>query len=110
MSSPDHYDRRVDAGRIRHTVALTLRHPEGSEQESAFLEAAAALANIEGVEAFEVLRQVGTKNDFRFGISMEFADRQAYDAYNAHPAHVRFVEERWAAEVSDFLELDYAAL
>jgi hypothetical protein len=40
---------------------------------------------------------------------MEFADRAAYDGYNEHPDHLRFVEERWLAEVSDFLELDYAA-
>jgi hypothetical protein len=40
---------------------------------------------------------------------MEFADRSAYELYNSHPAHVRFVGERWQSEVSDFLELDYAA-
>jgi hypothetical protein len=40
---------------------------------------------------------------------MEFADRAAYEGYNAHPDHVRFVRERWLAEVSDFLELDYEA-
>jgi len=41
---------------------------------------------------------------------MEFADRRAYDGYNGHPDHVRFVEERWLAEVSDFLELDYVEM
>jgi hypothetical protein len=40
---------------------------------------------------------------------MEFADRPAYDRYNGHPDHVRFVQERWSTEVSEFLELDYAA-
>ena len=45
----------------------------------------------------------------RFGISMEFADRAAYERYNEHPDHVRFVQERWLSEVSEFLELDYAA-
>jgi hypothetical protein len=50
------------------------------------------------------------KNGYRFGISMEFADRAAYEGYNEHPDHVRFVQERWLAEVSDFLELDYVAL
>ncbi len=64
---------------------------------------------IPGVEAFELLAEVSPKNGYRFAISMEFADRVAYDAYNAHPDHVRFVEERWLAEVSDFLELDYSA-
>ena len=41
---------------------------------------------------------------------MEFADQAAYDGYNEHPAHVRFVAERWVPEVSDFLELDYTTL
>ncbi len=39
----------------------------------------------------------------------EFADGAAYASYNEHPQHVSFVQERWLAEVSDFLELDYAA-
>ena len=55
------------------------------------------------------MREVSPKNGFSFGISMEFADEAAYAAYNAHPDHVRFVEQRWAAEVADFLEIDYAA-
>jgi hypothetical protein len=97
------------AGRIRHTVAFTLAHPEGSAAERDFLEAAERLAAIPGVEAFELLAEVSPKNGYRFGISMEFADRAAYDGYNEHPDHVRFVQERWLAEVSDFLELDYVA-
>ena len=75
----------------------------------AFLEAAAQLAAIPGVESFELLAEVSPKNGYRFGILMEFADRAAYDRYNEHPDHVRFVEERWGPEVSEFLELDYAA-
>ena len=99
----------MDEGRIRHTVAFTLVHPAGSEGERDFLDAAGRLAEIPGVEAFELLAEVSPKNDYRFGIAMEFADRRAYEGYNEHPAHVRFVEERWLSEVTDFLELDYAA-
>ena len=95
--------------RIRHTVSFTLVHPTGSEGESDFLEAAERLATIPGVERFELLAEVSPKNDYRFGISMEFADRRRYELYNDHPDHVRFVQERWLSEVSDFLELDYAA-
>ena len=62
------------------------------------------------MEAFELLAEVSPKNSYRFGISMEFADRAAYDGYNEHPDHVRFVQARWLAEVSDFLELYYAAV
>ncbi|MBA3844425.1 MAG: Dabb family protein [Actinobacteria bacterium] len=99
----------MDGHRIRHTVAFTLAHPPGSEAERDFLAAAEELAAIPGVELFELLAEVSPKNDYRFGISMEFADRAAYEGYNEHPAHVQFVQERWLAEVEDFLELDYTA-
>ena len=99
----------MDAERIRHTVSFTLVHPPGSDGERDFLQAAERLAAIPGVEAFEVLAEVSPKNAFRFGISMEFANGAAYDGYNAHPDHVRFVQDRWLSEVSDFLEIDYAA-
>ena len=96
-------------GRIRHTVVFTLAHPESSAAETAFLDGASALSAIAGVEAFQILRETSPKNAYRFGISMEFADQSAYDGYNAHPEHVRFVEQRWVPDVRDFLELDYAA-
>ena len=99
----------LSPGAIRHTVSFRLKHPEGSDAEAQFLEAAESLASIPGVEAFEVVREVSSKNDFRFGISMEFADQGAYERYNEHPDHVRFVQERWLAEVDDFLEIDYEA-
>ena len=97
------------AERIRHTVTFTLVHREGSAEERDFLDAAEQLATIPGVEAFELLAEISPKNVYRFGISMEFADRAAYERYNEHPDHVRFVQERWLSEVSEFLELDYAA-
>jgi hypothetical protein len=101
---------RLAAGRIRHTVVFTLSHPEGSSAESDFLAAAGALWAIPGVEEFEILRETSPKNEYRFGISMEFAGPAAYAAYNEHPDHVRFVQERWLAEVTDFLEVDYEPL
>jgi hypothetical protein len=97
-------------GRIRHTVSFTLVHPQGSDEEADFLAAAAGLADVvPGVEAFEVVREVSPKNDFVHGLSMEFADRAAYDVYNAHPQHVAFVRDRWTAEVTAFQEIDYEA-
>lgn len=95
---------------IRHTVVFSLKHPEGSAEERAFLDAAMVLAAIPGVEKFERLRQVSPKAHFAFGFSMEFADEAAYEAYNAHPDHVAFVRDRWLAEVSKFQEIDYVAL
>ncbi|WP_150307776.1 Dabb family protein [Planctomonas psychrotolerans] len=92
---------------IRHTVVFRLSHAEGSEEEAEFLETASSLRTIPGISNFEALRQVGAKNDYRFGLSMEFADQAAYDAYNEHPDHQAFVQNRWLPEVTDFLEIDY---
>ena len=100
----------LTAGRIRHGVVFTLEHAPGSPEEADFLTANAQLASIPGVEAFELMREVSPKNDYRFALTMEFADRAAYDAYNTHPDHVSFVSERWDNEVADFLELDSEAL
>jgi hypothetical protein len=100
----------LTAGRIRHSVAFTLAHPAGSPAEADFLATAGALAAIPGVEAFQILRETSPKNAYRFGISMEFAGPEAYAAYNEHPDHVRFVNDRWLPEVSDFLEVDYETL
>jgi hypothetical protein len=95
---------------IRHTVVFSLKHPAGSAEEGAFMQAAAALAAIPGVEKFEQLRQVSPKNDYAFGFSMEFADQTAYSGYNDHPDHVAFVRDRWVPEVERFLEIDYVPL
>ena len=95
---------------IRHTVLFRLIHPSGSPAEAAFLADASVLASIPGVTAFERLRQVSSKNPFTFGLSMEFADQAHYAGYNAHPAHVAFVRDRWIPEVAEFMEVDYMAL
>ncbi len=100
----------LNQGRIRHTVSFTLSHDPGSPEEADFLAANRRLAEIPGVESFEVVREVSPKNGFRFGCSMEFAGPDAYQAYNEHPDHVAFVRDRWEAEVKDFLEIDYEAL
>jgi hypothetical protein len=95
---------------IRHTVAFTLKHPAGSPSEHNFLETARKLADIPTVKNFEALRQTSKKNNFHFGLSMEFSCAEDYQFYNNHPDHVRFVQTRWIPEVSDFLELDYEPL
>ena len=98
------------AARVRHAVVFRLVHAPGSPEEADFLAAMAALERIDGVEAFELLREVSPKNDFAFGVTMEFADEAAYRAYDAHPDHVAFVGARWGSEVADFLEVDTVAL
>lgn len=95
---------------IRHTVVFRLKHPKGSEAERKFLADARILAAIPGVETFEQLRQVSSKNEFDFGFSMEFSGEAAYQGYNDHPDHVAFVRDRWVPEVEAFLEIDYTPL
>ncbi len=92
---------------IRHTVTFKLKHERGSSEESSFLEAAKSLANLPTVQNFECLKQIGKKNNFDFGLSMEFVDMAAYEAYNNHQEHVSFVNNRWIPEVLDFIEIDY---
>ena len=92
---------------IRHTVVFALHHPKGSMEEQSFLHEAKKLANIPGVQKFECLRQIGKKNNFDLGISMEFENQSQYDAYSNHPDHVRFVQQHWLKHVKDFLEIDY---
>jgi Stress responsive A/B Barrel Domain len=95
---------------IQHTVVFKLKHEQGSVQERAFLDATAVLARIEGVEDFQVLRQVGTKNDYSFGLSMLFKNQDTYQYYNDHPDHVQFVESIWIPQVESFMEIDYERL
>jgi hypothetical protein len=96
-----------DTSRIRHTVVFTLKHPKGSAEEQDFFKALMKLAAIPGVENFECMKQISRKNDFEYGLSMEFANQQAYDKYNNNPEHVAFVQKRWLSEVENFMELDF---
>jgi hypothetical protein len=93
--------------RIRHMAVFTLKHPAGSAAEKDFLNAIAKLANIPVVENFQVLKEVSPKNPYTYGVSMEFANRQAYEQYNNNPAHVTFVQTRWQKEVKKFMEIDF---
>jgi hypothetical protein len=95
---------------IRHTVTFKLIHPKNSPEEKAFLNAIVKLAAIPGVQNLELLKQTSKKNNFDYGLSMEFENAKAYDDYNRHADHVAFVKTRWIPEVSDFLELDYEKL
>lgn len=95
---------------IRHTVVFKLKHAAGSRAEKDFLREGGKLAAIPTVRNFESLRQVSRKNIYDFGFSMEFASQQDYQTYNEHPDHVRFVQNRWIPEVSDFMEIDYEPL
>ncbi|OMF37802.1 stress responsive protein [Paenibacillus sp. FSL H8-0548] len=94
---------------ILHSVIFSLKHEKGSEAESQFLEdGKRILTSIPTVVNFQVYKQTSVKNDYDHGFAMEFANQADYDAYNEHPLHVQFVNERWVTEVEKFLEIDYA--
>ncbi len=95
---------------IQHTVVFRLVHAAGSEEERDFLTTARReLTSIPGVEQFTIHRQVSSKSDLTWQFSMVFASQEIYDAYNVHPAHVGFVDERWVPEVAAFQEYDFVA-
>ena len=95
---------------IRHSVILTLYSSLSPSEKMQFFAAVAELKRIPGVQNFEVLKQISSKNPFQFGISMEFESQEAYDFYSNHSQHVVFVEKYWAACVEAFLEIDYQKL
>ena len=89
---------------IQHTVVFRLNTDADADH---FFTRTRKLAVIRGVKDFEVLRQVGQKNDFTHGLSMYFDDQSAYDRYNDHPDHLAFVNDVWLPNVADFIEIDY---
>ncbi|WP_020602604.1 Dabb family protein [Spirosoma spitsbergense] len=95
---------------IRHTVVFKLKNPPASPETNDFFTAARKLAAIPGVRNFECLKQISPKNNFDFGLSMEFDNATLYEQYNHHPDHVHFVQTYWAKNVDDFLEIDYEPL
>ena len=95
---------------MEHTVTFRLIHAPGSPEEAEFLNAAAELAAIPGVQDFQVRRQTSSKNPHTFGISMRFVTHSQYLDYCEHPAHVDFVQQRWLSEVADFQEADFEPL
>ena len=96
---------------IEHTVVFRIAHAQGSNEEAVFLaHARTELAGIPGVDEFTINRQVSPKSDLDLQFSMRFVDDDAYQAYNQHPIHVAFVEQRWTSEVVEFQEYDFVTL
>jgi hypothetical protein len=96
---------------IQHTVVFRLVHAPGSAEEREFVETGRrTLTAIPGVTEFAVNQQVSPKSDLTHQFTMVFADQDAYDAYNSHPAHVDFVQSRWMPEVEAFQEYDFTRL
>ncbi len=108
-SNPNALSQRAPA-MIEHTVTFRLKHAPDSKAEASFLKAAAELASIPGVRDFQLRRQTSPKNSHSFGIAMGFDSPADYQAYNEHPLHVDFVQQRWIDEVIEFQEADFEPL
>ena len=99
---------QLKKGYIQHTVQFNLKWDEGSPEAVKFLQdGQRILSALPMVHNFAALHQVGTKNDYKYYFTMVFDSREAYEAYNNHPNHVKFVSERWETEVTNFLEADF---
>jgi|LauGreDrversion4_2_1035121.scaffolds.fasta_scaffold371853_2 hypothetical protein len=91
---------------IRHAGIFNFKPTVSESQKHEFFVALKALEEINGVEKMEVSRQTSTKNKFKYGFSMEFANNEIYQAYSIHPQHDAFVKDFFIPLVEDFMEID----
>ncbi|PHX73664.1 MAG: stress responsive alpha-beta barrel domain-containing protein [Chitinophagaceae bacterium] len=92
---------------MTHSVFFTLRYPNNSVEENLFFEAVNTLITIPGIVNFRCVKQTSKKNDFDYGIMMEFNTQKDYEYYASHPIHSHFVQHHWIPSVEKFMELDY---
>lgn len=95
---------------ICHVVLIRLRNEESPEQGDRLVERARdMLAPIPGVRNLRVGRGLGNKAErsYPYALVMEFEDDEALEAYQVHPAHVRFVREVVDPIQDDKLVYDY---
>jgi len=98
-------------GLITHSVFFRLKYEPGSAEEKTFLDTCRrVLKPIPGVKDFRVLKETSPKNNFEFGLTMNFDNQAAYDTYNNFPVHVDFVKNLWIPNVAEFQEIDYIDL
>lgn len=91
---------------LRHAGIFNFKATVSESQKHEFFVALKALEEINGVEKMEVSRQTSTKNKFKYGFSMEFANYDIYQAYSIHPQHDAFVKSFFIPFVEDFMEID----
>ncbi len=95
---------------MTHSVFFKLTYNSNSIEEKLFFEAVSALMNIPGIINFQCVKQTSEKNDFDYGIIMEFNSQKEYDYYASHPIHSNFVQHHWIPSVEKFMELDYETI
>jgi quinol monooxygenase YgiN len=92
---------------IHHSAFFRLKDSLNNADKELFFAEINKLADIEGVIDFKVVNETSPKNHYTNGVTMQFADQKAYDAYNSNPQHQKFVQEIWMKMVEDFMEIDY---
>ncbi len=92
---------------ITHLVFFKFKPVVDAEGVQNFFVAAKKLSVIPGVENFESLKQTSKKNNYEFGLSMEFASNDLHQQYNKHPMHVQFIDKNWVPSIAEFMEIDY---
>lgn len=95
---------------ITHSVFMKLKYGSGSVEEKSFLDEAAKLENIAKVLNYKIVKETSPKNDYTFGLVMNFETQEDYDFYNNHSNHTAFVENVWIPNVESFQEIDYITL
>ncbi|WP_309386214.1 Dabb family protein [Cerasicoccus frondis] len=96
---------------ITHVVVFWLDKPYGENREQ-LLVAARKLGEIPGCGNFRAGTAVpsprGVVDDsFAVAISMDFVDQAAADAYQAHPDHLKFINEGVKPFVKRFVVYDF---
>ena len=92
---------------INHFVFFKLKYPRGSSEERIFMNAAVKLSTISVVRNFQVLNETSSKNEFEYGLKLEFDSQESFKAYNEHPHHAIFWKMYWEDYVDKYLEIDY---
>ena len=96
---------------VRHMVVFNLKWRKDSPEAKEFLAAAKeTFDQIKYARDVMFCYEVSPKNGYDYGFSFDFMTKEDYEAYNNHSAHIKFVEEKWTTEVTDFLEIDLAEI
>lgn len=87
-----------DAGRIQHVVLFWLKEPGKADARRVLIEAARSLADLPGVietRTAQALPGTGPVVDGSFDVLLvvSFEDRQALEAFLAHPTHKQVEKE-----------------
>jgi Stress responsive A/B Barrel Domain len=95
---------------MQHSVIFSMNENIDALRTKEFIIEAKKLSTISGVLNFKAWKQVSKKNNFQYGLSMEFKSEEDFQIYNNHPIHKDFIDQQWIPCVSDFLEIDLESL